>query len=84
MTFSRNRQLLAGVLSAALLLPAASAFGNDWSKPRSRLKGTVIGTVAGAAVAGPPGAVIGAAVGNGVQALRHNSAVSHYRHHRRY
>ena len=84
MTFSKNRQLLAGVLSAALLLPATSAFGNDWSKPKSRLKGTVIGTVAGAMIGGPPGAVIGAAVGNGVQSLRHHDAKSYSRHHRRY
>ena len=84
MTFSKSNKLMAGVLSAALLLPAATAFGNDWSKPKSRLKGSVIGGVAGAAVAGPPGAVVGAAVGNGVQSLRHAATSRHYRHHRRY
>jgi hypothetical protein len=38
--------------------------------------------VAGAVVAGPPGAAIGAAVGNGVQAIRHQATHRHYRHHR--
>ncbi len=81
---SANRhKLMAGVLSVALLLPATTAFGNDWSKPKSRTKGTAIGAVAGAVVAGPPGAVVGGAVGNGVQSLRHNRHSAH-RHHRRY
>ena len=84
MTSHNNRRLMAGVLSMALLLPAATAFGNDWSKPKSRLKGTAIGTVAGAAVGGPVGAVVGGAVGNGVQYLRHQSTAHRYRHHRRY
>jgi len=75
---------MAGVLSVALLLPAATAFGNDWSKPKSRLKGTAIGTVAGAAVGGPVGAVVGGAAGNGVQYLRHKSTAYRHRHHRRY
>jgi len=84
MTSLKNRKFLAAALSAALLLPAATAFGNDWSKPKSRLKGTVIGTAAGAIVAGPPGAIVGAAVGNGVQYARHHHAARHYRHHRKY
>jgi hypothetical protein len=84
MKSSNNRRLLAGVLSAALLLPAATAFGNDWSKPKSRIKGTAIGAVAGAVVAGPPGAVVGAAVGNGVQHVRHMTTSHRSRHHRRY
>ncbi len=84
MTFLKNQKLLAGVLTAALVLPAATAFGNDWSKPKSRTKGTVIGTAAGAVVAGPAGAVVGGAVGNGVQYIRHHAAVHRYRHHRRY
>lgn len=83
MTSQNNRRLLAGVLTAALLLPATTALGNDWSKPKSRIKGTAIGTAAGAIVGGPPGAVVGAAVGNGVQYLRHQYAVER-RHHRRY
>jgi hypothetical protein len=83
MTPLNNRKLMAGVLTAALLLPATTALGNDWSKPKSRTKGTAIGIAAGAIVAGPPGAVIGAAVGNGVQSVRHHSA-SHHRRHRRY
>ena len=82
MESSNKHKLMAGVLSVALLLPATTAFSNDWSKPKSRVKGTAIGLVAGAAVAGPPGAVIGAAVGNGVQSLRHNR-MTHHRHHRR-
>jgi hypothetical protein len=82
MESSNKHKLMAGVLSVALLLPATTAFGNDWSKPKSRLKGTTIGLVAGAAVAGPPGAVIGAAVGNGVQSLRHMRSTA-YRHHSR-
>jgi MFS superfamily sulfate permease-like transporter len=84
MTPLNNRKLMAGVLTAALLLPATTAFGNDWSKPKSRLKGSAIGGVAGAVVAGPPGAVVGAAVGNGVQVLRHKATSKHYRHHRKY
>src|SRR5258706_12363377 len=72
MESSNKHKLMAGVLSVALLLPATTAFGNDWSKPKSRVKGTAIGLVAGAAVAGPPGAVIRAAVRYGVQSLRHN------------
>jgi len=87
MESSSKHKLMAGVLSVALLLPATTAFGNDWSKPKSRTRGTAIGLVAGAAVAGPPGAVVGAAIGNGVQSLRHNSHVAHrhyYRHYRRY
>jgi hypothetical protein len=84
MESSNKHKLMAGVLSVALLLPATTAFGNDWSKPKSRTKGTAIGAAAGAIVAGPPGAVIGGAVGNGVQSLRHNRhAARHYRHHRR-
>jgi MFS family permease len=82
MVSTNNSKLLAGVLAAALLLPASTALGNDWSKPKSRTKGTAIGMVAGAVVAGPPGAAIGAAVGNGVQAVRHHAAHRHYRHHR--
>ena len=84
MTPLNNRKLMAGVLTAALLLPATTALGNDWSKPKSRLKGTAIGVAAGAAVAGPPGAAVGAAVGNGVQYLRHKATARHYRHHRKY
>ncbi|HEX7680889.1 MAG TPA: hypothetical protein VF713_22325 [Thermoanaerobaculia bacterium] len=82
MESSSKHKLMAGVLSVALLLPATTAFGNDWSKPKSRLKGTTIGMAAGAIVAGPPGAVIGAAVGNGVQYLRHDRHTA-YRHHSR-
>lgn len=82
MESSNKNKLMAGALTVALLLPATTAFGNDWSKPKSRLKGTAIGAAAGAVVAGPPGAVIGGAVGNGVQSLRHNRMTRH-RHYRR-
>ena len=82
MESSNKHKLMAGVLSLALLLPATTAFGNDWSKPKSRVKGTAIGLAAGAIVAGPPGAIVGAAVGNGLQSLRHTRSTS-YRHHSR-
>lgn len=72
MTSLISKKLQAAILSAALILPAGAAFANDWSKPDSRTKGTVIGAVAGALVGGTKGAVVGAAVGNGVQAVRHN------------
>lgn len=87
MESSNKNKLMAGVLSMALLLPATTALGNDWSKPKSRTRGTAIGAVAGAIVAGPPGAVVGGAIGNGVQSVRHNHHAAshhHYRHHRRY
>jgi hypothetical protein len=90
MTSLISRKIQATVLSAALLLPAGAAFGNDWSKPDSRTKGTVIGAVAGALIGGKKGAIVGAAVGNGVQAVRHNqhrkSRVRHvaYRNGHRY
>ena len=74
----RYQSIAAAVLSAALLLPATSAFGNDWTKHRSRTRGTAIGATAGAIIAGPPGAVLGGVVGNGVQHARH---LSHHRHH---
>ena len=67
-----SKKLQATVLSAALLIPAGAAFGNDWSKSDSRTKGTVVGAVAGALLGGTRGAVVGAAVGNGVQAYRHH------------
>ena len=80
-----TKKLQAAVLSAALLLPAGGAFGNDWSKSDSRTKGTVVGAVAGALVAGKKGAVIGAAVGNGVQAVRHTQHRHHHkRHHKKH
>lgn len=80
---SVHKRIAATALSAALLLPATSAFGNDWTKHFSRLRGTTIGATAGALIAGPPGAVLGGAVGNGVQHARHMSHRHHYRHHRR-
>ena len=84
-----NRKLQAATLAAALLLPAGTAVAQiSWAKPDSRTKGTVIGAVAGGLVAGKKGAVVGAALGNGVQAYRHSQhrRVSHtaHRHHRRH
>jgi MFS family permease len=89
MTFLKNRRFHAAVLSAALLLPAATAFGSDWTKPMSRTRGSAIGATAGAVLGGPVGAVAGGAVGNGVQSLRHHMTqrtthTAHHRHHRRY
>ena len=84
MTSSGKSKLLAGMLTAALLLPATTALGNDWSKPQSRTKGEVIGAATGAVVGGPPGAVVGAMVGNGVQYARRQYALRHYAHYRRY
>jgi hypothetical protein len=79
------KRIQAAVLAMSLLLPAGGAFANDWSKPNSRTKGTVIGAIAGALVGGKKGAIVGAAVGNGVQAVRHtsNRHKRHY-HHRVY
>ena len=74
----KHRQLVAALLTAVLLIPAGSAFGNDWSKPKSRLRGATIGAAAGA-VLGPPGMVVGGAIGNGVQYARHSQR--HHRHH---
>jgi len=86
-----NRKFQAAVLAGALLLPAGSAVAQvSWAKPDSRTKGTVIGAVAGGLVAGKKGALVGAALGNGVQAVRHNQhrkavrhTARHRRHHRR-
>lgn len=87
---SVTRKLQAAALTIALALPASSVMAqNDWSKPQSRTKGTVIGAVAGALVGGTRGAVVGAALGNGVQYARHTSSRRHhhmrhvaYRHYR--
>ena len=80
MTSHINRRIQAMVLTAAMLVPAAAAFGNDWTKPHSRTRGATIGGAVGA-LAGPPGVVVGAAVGNGVQAVRHSQSRHHTRHH---
>ncbi len=77
-----NKRIQAAVMTAVLLLPAATAFGNDWSKHRSRTKGTAIGAAAGAVVGGPVGAVAGGAIGNGVQYLRQQDHRHHWMHHR--
>ena len=82
-----NKRIQAAVMAGVLLLPAATAFGNDWSKHRSRTKGTAIGVAAGAVVGGPVGAVAGGAIGNGVQYIREQNHRHHrvsYRYHRHY
>ena len=80
---SLAKKIQATVLGCMLLVPAATMYGSQWSKPKSRLKGTAIGATAGAVVGGPVGAVVGAGVGNSVQYVRHMSG-RHHRHHRRY
>ena len=82
MTSRLSTKISAVVLGAALMMPVAS-YGNQWSKPKSRLKGSAIGAVAGAIVGGPVGAVAGASLGNGVQYARHKASVKHYHRHRR-
>jgi len=82
MTSHINRKIQAMVLTAALLVPAATALGNDWTKPKSRTRGATIGAAVGA-LAGPPGMVVGAAVGNGVQVARHAQSRHHTRRHHR-
>lgn len=77
---SLNRKFQAAVLTGLILLPATTAFGNDWTKRESRTRGTVIGGAAGALL-GPPGIVAGAAIGNGIQHLRHKHDTAHHRHH---
>jgi len=91
MTSVLTRKLQAAALTIALALPATSVMAqSDWSKPDSRTKGTIIGAAAGALVGGTKCAVVGAALGNGVQYARHASSYRHrrlrhvaYRHHRR-
>jgi hypothetical protein len=88
---SLTRTLQVAALSAALLLPAGTSMANDWSKPDSRTKGTIVGAVAGGLIGGKKGAVIGAVAGNGVQYARHSHDRNrvrqahrrHHRHHRR-
>ena len=79
MTSELSKKFAAVLLGAALALPAATAMGNTWSKPKSRTRGTAIGAVAGALVAGPAGAVVGGGVGNEVQNLRHHRQMRHSR-----
>jgi len=76
-----KRKFVAAVLTSALLIPAGTAFGNDWTKAKSRTRGTTIGAAAGA-VLGPPGVVVGAAVGNGVQYVRQQHRHHYSRYHR--
>jgi hypothetical protein len=72
------KKLQALVLSAALLVPAEAAL----AKKHSRTAGTAVGAVAGYLLGGKKGAVVGAAVGNGVQYERHKQYAK--KHRRRY
>ena len=81
MTSVFTRKMQAAALTMALLFPTASLMADDWSKPESRTKGTIVGAVAGAIVGGKKGAVIGAAVGNGVQYARHTGSRKKHRVH---
>src|SRR5205085_6466843 len=88
-----SKRIQAAVLSVTLLLPAGTAFGATRYHHRhhySQARGAAIGAVAGALLShGQPlkGAIIGGAVGEGVQALRnHQENIKHRHryHHRRY
>jgi hypothetical protein len=91
-----TKRLQAAVLSLTLLAPAGSAFGatrhyytHHHAHHYSQARGAAIGAVAGALLShGQPlkGALIGGAVGEGVQALRnHQENVKHrHRYHRHY
>lgn len=91
MTSNLNRKIQAAVLSTAMVLTAGSVFADQWTKPQSRTRGTAIGAAAGA-ILGPPGMIAGAAIGNGVQSMRHHVApqaygrrhISHHRHFRHF
>ncbi|HYU25597.1 MAG TPA: hypothetical protein VEO74_10370 [Thermoanaerobaculia bacterium] len=85
--FAKKIQVAA--LSLALLVPAESALAEHHSQTR----GAIIGGVAGALIGkGPRSAIVGAAAGAGVQALRnhednksrHHVAKHHRKHHRRH
>ncbi len=78
MTTKTNR-LQAAVLSVALMLPAGGAFARTRYHHHhhySRTRGAAVGAVAGALIDHKKplkGALIGAAVGNAVQAVRSHS-----------
>ncbi len=84
-----KKQITAAVLSLGLILPASNAFAYH---KHNRLGGTLVGAAAGALIThNAKGALIGAAVGNGVQYARdvheRNNERHYYnrhRHHRYY
>jgi hypothetical protein len=72
MTAKSNR-VQAVILSVALMLPAGSMFARTRHHHYSRTRGAAVGAVAGALIAHRhpvKGALIGAAAGNAVQAVR--------------
>lgn len=82
------KKLQVAALSVALLVPADVALAHH-----SQTRGAVIGGIAGALIGrGPRSAVVGAAAGAGVQALRnheenqarHTAAKHHRKHHKRH
>jgi hypothetical protein len=78
-----KNKIAAAALTLALALPATSALADN-----SRTKGTIIGAAAGALVThSVGGAVVGAALGNGVAYANHHRRyhrVYYYRNHHRY
>jgi hypothetical protein len=78
-----KNKIAAAALTLALAIPATSALADD-----ARTRGTLIGAVAGALVThSVRGAVVGAALGNGVAYVNHDrryDRVYYYRTHRRY
>jgi hypothetical protein len=72
-----NARISAAVLSLALMLPAGSAFARTRHHRHhySQTRGAVVGAVAGAVIDHKKplkGALIGGAVGAGVQAIRNH------------
>ncbi len=81
-----KKQITAAVLSLGLILPASNAFAYH---KHNRLGGTLVGAAAGALIThNARGALIGAAVGNGVQYARdvheRNNERHYYNRHRRH
>ena len=75
-----TKKIQAAVLSLALVLPSAGAFAKTRHYHHySRTRGSVVGAVGGALIAGKKGAVVGALLGNAVQAERTKQSKKHRR-----